>query len=51
MYYTMTWEFFAHFVDEVYAIADSEWFNAKGTSPGGLTQAQLEKQMQALKGS
>jgi hypothetical protein len=51
MYYTMTWEFFAHFVDEVYAIADSEWFNAKGTSPGGLTQAELEKQMQALKGS
>jgi hypothetical protein len=51
MYYTMTWEFFAHFVDEVYAIADANWFNAKGTSPGGLTQAELEAQMQALKGS
>jgi hypothetical protein len=50
-YYTMTWEFFAHFVDEVYAIADTEWFTAKGTSPGGLTQAQLEEQMKALKGS
>jgi hypothetical protein len=51
MYYTMTWEFFAHFVDEVYAIAESEWFSSKGTSPGGLTQAQLEQQMQSLKGS
>jgi len=50
-YYTMTWEFFAHFVDEVYAIADIGWFNAKGTSPGGLTQAELAKQMQALKGA
>ena len=45
MYYTMTWEFFAHFVDEVYAIADTEWFTAKGTSPGGLTPAELEAQM------
>jgi hypothetical protein len=47
-YYTMTWEFFAHFVDEVYAIADSEWIDAKGTSPGGLTLDELEAQMQAL---
>jgi hypothetical protein len=51
MYYTMTWEFFAHFVDEVYAIADSGWFTAKGTSPGGLTPAELEAQMKALKAS
>lgn len=51
MYYTMTWEFFAHFVDEVYAISVNEWFSAKGTSPGGLTPAELAAQMQALKGS
>ena len=50
-YYTMTWEFFAHFVDEVYAIADGEWFESKGTTPGGLTLAELEIQMQALKGA
>jgi hypothetical protein len=49
-YYTMSWEFFAHFVDEVYAIADGEWLNAKGTSPGGLTLDALETQMRALKG-
>jgi hypothetical protein len=48
-YYTMTWQFFAHFVDEVYAIADAEWVAAKGTTPAGLSLAQLEAQMQALK--
>ena len=50
-YYTMTWEFFAHFVDEVYAIADMEWIESKGTTPGGFTLAQLEAQMQAINGS
>lgn len=50
-YYTMTWEFFAHFVDEVYAIADSEWVEATGKTPGGLTLAELETQMQGLKKS
>jgi hypothetical protein len=50
-YYTMTWEFFAHFVDEVYAIADSEWFESTGKTPGGFTLDQLEQQMQALKGA
>jgi len=48
-YYTMTWAFFAQFVDEVYAIADSVWINAKGTTPGGLSLSQLEAQMSALK--
>jgi hypothetical protein len=50
-YYTMTWGFFAKYVDEVYAIADMEWINAKGTTPGDLTLAELEAQMQALKGA
>jgi len=50
-YYTMTWEFFAHFVDEVYAVADSAWIESKGTTPGGFTLAQLEAQMSALKGT
>jgi len=48
-YYTMTWEFFAKFVDEVYAIADQAWVDVKGTTPGGFTMEQLEAQMQALK--
>jgi hypothetical protein len=48
-YYTMTWAFFAQFVDEVYAIADNGWFEATGKSPSGITMAELEAQMQALK--
>jgi hypothetical protein len=49
-YYTMTWAFFAKYVDEVYAIADADWVQAKGTTPGGLSLAQLETQMKALAG-
>jgi len=48
-YYTMTWDFFSRFVDEVYAIADQDWIEAKGTTPCGFTMSQLESQMQALK--
>jgi len=47
-YYTMTWAFFAQYVDEVYAIADSIWVESTGKTPGGLSLAQLEQQMQAL---
>jgi len=48
-YYTMTWAFFAQYVDEVYAIADAAWVEAKGTTPGGFSLTQLEAQMVALK--
>jgi hypothetical protein len=47
-YYTMTWEFFAKYVDEVYAIADTTWIDKRGTTPGGLSLAELEVQMKAL---
>jgi hypothetical protein len=47
-YYTMTWSFFAKYVDEVYAIADPTWVEATGKTPGGLTMAELEQQMQSL---
>jgi hypothetical protein len=47
-YYTMAWDFFAKYVDEVYAIADQAWADATGKTPGGLTLSQLEEQMQAL---
>lgn len=50
-YYTMTWPFFSQYVDEVYALADQTWIDAKNTTPGGLTLDQLEVQMQALKGT
>ena len=47
-YYTMTWAFFAKYVDETYAIADPDWIEATGKTPGGLTLSELEDQMQAL---
>jgi len=47
--YTMTWDFFARYVDEVYAIADPTWIGAKGTSPGGLSLAEIEQQMQGIR--
>jgi hypothetical protein len=50
-YYTMTWAFFAKFVDEVYAIADNTWIDKTGKTPGGLTLAELETQMQGLTGT
>jgi len=49
-WYTMTWEFFAKYVDEVYAIADTTWIDSKGTTPGGLSLEELEVQMKALTG-
>ncbi|MGH7096890.1 MAG: hypothetical protein ACREE4_04395, partial [Stellaceae bacterium] len=48
-FYTMTWEFFAKYVDEVYAIADPTWIARDGKTPGGLTLEELEAQMQALR--
>jgi hypothetical protein len=47
--YKMTWQFFSTFVDEVYAIADSDWVNATGKTPAGMSLAELETQMQALR--
>lgn len=47
-YYTMTWAFFAKFVDEAYAIADAAWFGAEKKTVGGLTLQQLEAAMNAL---
>lgn len=47
--YKMTWEFFSTFVDETYAIADRVWIEATGLTPLGLSLAELEAQMQALR--
>lgn len=49
-YYTMTWSFFAAYVDEAYAIADSSWINpTTGKTFCGLTLPELEQLMQSLK--
>jgi hypothetical protein len=48
-YFTMTWAFFAKFVDEAYAIADPDWISTKNTTPGGLSLQQLEQALKALK--
>ena len=48
-YYTMTWDFFAKYVDEVYGIADQDWVAATGKTPCNLTLAELEQQMEALR--
>jgi len=47
--YTMTTRFFSRYVDEVYALADSEWVGTRGLTPLGLTLAQLEAQMIGIK--
>lgn len=47
--YSMTWAFFSAFCDEAYAIADPGWIEATGKTPGGLSLADLEAQMEAIK--
>ena len=48
-YFDMTQAFFAKYVDEVYALADSSWMKITGQTPAGMTLAQLETAMAALK--
>lgn len=48
--YQMTYRFFQAFTEEVYALADVDFINAKGTTPAGLPLATLEAQMQTLRG-
>jgi len=47
--YTATWAFLAAFMDEAYAVIDSDWIAAMGATPCGLTLAQLEAAMAALR--
>jgi hypothetical protein len=48
-YYTMTWTFFDVFVDEGYAIVDSEWVTAKNTTPLGMSITELESVMASMR--
>jgi len=45
--YTMTWNFFATYVDEVYGITDASW-TQNGGKLAGLTADQLSEQMKYL---
>ena len=47
--YYMTPAFFAQFVDEAYALANAEWITSTGKSSAGLSLADLEALMAALK--
>jgi hypothetical protein len=47
--YSMTWAFWSEFVDEAYMIADSDFIKATGQTPAGLSLADLETQMAALR--
>ena len=47
--YRMTWAFWSEFVDEAYMLADADWLKATGATPAGMTLAQLEAQMEALR--
>ncbi len=49
--YKMTWEFFSKFVDEVYGMADRDWMEKTGRTPACMSAAELEAQMEALKGA
>jgi hypothetical protein len=46
--YRATWAFVNNVVDETYAIADRTWVRSTGKTPGGLSLADLEKQMDSL---
>lgn len=48
-YYRMTWGFWAAYVDEAYALISAEWVRSQGVTPLGMTLAQLETQMEAIK--
>ena len=47
--YKMTYAFFNHYCDEVYAIADKNWIAKTGKTPLGMTLAQLEALMTEIK--
>lgn len=46
--YKMTWEFFTKQTDEAYAVIDPSWLK-DGNTPLGLTKAQLQQMMAAIK--
>lgn len=47
--FRMTYRFFSKFVDEAYMLADRDWIECTGSTPAGLTLAELEVSMGELK--
>lgn len=47
--YKMSWEFFTHYVDEVYAICSSDWISSTGKTPLGMTEDELKVLMAAIR--
>lgn len=48
-FYTMTWAFFAQFVDEVYGIIDPLWVEKTGKTPYGLSESDTVSAMLLIK--
>lgn len=47
--YKMTESFFTTFTDETYAVIDADWIKSTGSTPLGMTLAQLDAQMSAIR--
>lgn len=47
--YTMTWRFFAKYVDECYGLIDPMWIEKTGKTPFGLSEADTVAAMLAIK--
>jgi hypothetical protein len=47
--YRMTWNFWTTFVDESYALVSPDWIEKTGKTPLGMTVAELEAAMQAIR--
>ena len=46
--FSMTWAFWQQYVDEAYMLIDPMWIERTGTSPWGLTEAQIEQIAQTV---
>ena len=47
--YQMSWEFFTHYTDEVYAICSNDWISSTGKTPLGMTEDELKQLMSAIR--
>jgi hypothetical protein len=47
--YEISWEFFTQYTDEAYAIVSPDWIATSGKSPLGMTVAEMEQLMSAIR--
>lgn len=45
----MTWDFFATYCDEAYALLSPDWFKSTGVTPSGFNLSQLQADLQQVK--